>query len=144
VFACALAGFGFRRLGGISRRRGRALGRLALKNAAVGLRCLRETRDGRGVLALTRCLGGLAALSQAGPTSVLRDRACGNPKRRQREAQRALQDSATRTRAQAAWSAAMETEKGTRASEVRAKRREIEERKYQLRVEKRKQARRGK
>ena len=38
----------------------------------------------------------------------------------------------------------METEKGTRASEVRAKRREIEERKYQLRVEKRKQARRGK
>ena len=77
-------------------------------------------------------------------TSVLKDRACGNPKRRQREAQRALRDSATRTRAQAAWSAAMEAEQGIRSFEARAKRREIEERKYQLRIEKRKQARRGK
>ena len=80
----------------------------------------------------------------AGLMSALKDRACGNPKRRQREAQRALKDSATCTRAQAAWSAAMEAEKGAHSSEVRANRREIEERKYQLRVEKRKQAKGGK
>ena len=80
--------------------------------------------------------------SAMGP--LLKDRATGNPKRRQREARKALNEEGTRTRAQAAWQMAFEAEKGVRQSETRARRRELADERYAQRVEKRKRAKRGK
>jgi hypothetical protein len=80
------------------------------------------------------CAGGLA----------LKERATGNPKRRQREAHKALNETGTRTRAQEAWQMAFLAEKGARQSETRARRRELADERYAQRVEKRKRAKRGK
>jgi hypothetical protein len=73
-----------------------------------------------------------------------KERATGNPKRRQREARKAIDEEGTRTRAQEAWQLAFETEKGVRQSEARAQRRELADERYARRVEKRKRAKRGK
>jgi hypothetical protein len=75
---------------------------------------------------------------------LLRDRPCGNPKRRQRAASRSLEDATGRTRAQEAWQVAFEAEKGQRHSEARARRRALADERYAQRAEKRKRAKRGK
>jgi len=80
--------------------------------------------------------------STLGP--LLKERATGNPKRRQREARKALNETGTRTRAQEAWQIAFQVEKGERQSETRARQRELAEARYAQRVEKRKRAKRGK
>ena len=75
---------------------------------------------------------------------LLRSRPCGNPKRRQRDARKSLEDSTGRTRAQEAWQAAFEAEKGERKSEARMRRRALADERFAQRTEKRKRARRGK
>ena len=80
----------------------------------------------------------------AGVGTLLKERACGNPKRRQREARKSLETSSTRTHAQEAWQIAFQAEKGVRKSEARTRRRELADERYAARVEKRKRAKRGK
>lgn len=75
---------------------------------------------------------------------LLRSRPCGNPKRRQRDARKSLDDCSGRTRAQDAWQAAFEAEKGQRKSEARARRRALADERFAQRSEKRKRAKRGK
>lgn len=75
---------------------------------------------------------------------LLRSRPCGNPKRRQRDARKSLEDSTSRTRAQEAWQVAFEAEKGQRKSEARARRRMLADERFAQRSEKRKRAKRGK
>jgi hypothetical protein len=66
-----------------------------------------------------------------------------NPKRRKREARKALEEPRTRTRAQEAWSIAMEATQAAIAAERRNRRHiEVDER-YALRVAKRKRKHRG-
>jgi hypothetical protein len=77
-------------------------------------------------------------------TRLLRSRPCGNPKRRQRDARKSLEDSTGRTRAQEAWQVAFEAEKGQRKSEARARRRALADERFAQRAEKRKRAKRGK
>ena len=78
------------------------------------------------------------------PTSVgIPSRMIGNPKRRQREARKALEEPRTRTRAQEAWSAAQEATAVVAAAVRRDERRAKAELRYALRVKKRKQKRRG-
>lgn len=67
----------------------------------------------------------------------------GNPKRRQREARRLLEAPRTRTRAQEAFSLAMEASKSREADSRRADQRAQEERRYAQRVQRRKQRHRG-
>jgi hypothetical protein len=78
------------------------------------------------------------------PTTVeVNTRVAGNPKRRQREARRALEAPRTRTRAQEAWSTALEATKQEAAEFRRDERRAEAEARYALRVAKRKQKHRG-
>lgn len=67
-----------------------------------------------------------------------------NPKRRQREARRALEEVTTRTRAQTALATALEEERGKQQREQRARRQEESDERFRRRAEKRKRARRGK
>jgi hypothetical protein len=78
------------------------------------------------------------------PTSAeVVTRLVGNPKRRMREARRVLEEPRTRTRAQEAWSAALEETKTAAAAVRRHDRRAETDARYALRVEKRKQKHRG-
>ncbi len=67
-----------------------------------------------------------------------------SPKRRQRDAQQALQSEAHRTRAQRALSSALEIERGERAKQERTRRQDLANERFAKRSEKRKRARRGK
>ncbi|AKU95724.1 hypothetical protein AKJ09_02388 [Labilithrix luteola] len=77
-------------------------------------------------------------------TAPLERASAGNPKRRQREARRALEETTTRTRAQTALAAALEEERGKQERERRARRQEQADERFRCRAEKRKRARRGK
>ncbi|MGC4064160.1 MAG: YjdF family protein [Polyangiaceae bacterium] len=66
-----------------------------------------------------------------------------NPKRRMREARRALEEPRTRTRAQEAWSIAMEATKAALVTKQRELRRDAADARYALRVAKRKRKHRS-
>lgn len=79
------------------------------------------------------------------PTTIEPDAAMrGNPKRRTREARRALEEPRLRTRAQEAWSLAQQATKAVAAVERREQRHAEADARYALRVAKRKQKHRGK